>query len=234
MASPSVVSDRYVRFSGVFSVLAGVFALVGLILGLITVDYDFEVFEDTTRLISLGADAAGAIRWSNLLNMFGNYLFLLPLVLLLFGWLRSADEGRTRFYTTCGILYLTLGAAGASILAAGWSHLIEAYAAASAEMQPILVSQIELVNAIAEQGLQGALQNIVGALWFLGMGSFLRSHRSGPGILGMVVGVALLLNAVGNLSNIEFFSLLGLAGNLLLGPVWAIWLGISLLRKGIG
>ena len=233
MASPSPVSERFVRFSGVCSVLAGVFALAGLVVGLITVDYDFEVFEDTSRLISLGADAAGAIRWSNLLNMFGNYLFLLPLALLLFGWLRSADEGRTRFYTTSGVLYITLGAAGASILAAGWSHLIEAYAAASAEFQPILVSQIELVNAIAEQGLQGALQNIVGALWFIGMGSFLQSQRSAQGIFGMVVGVALLLNAVGNLFNIEFLSLLGLTGNILLGPIWAIWMGVSLLRKGI-
>jgi hypothetical protein len=49
----------------------------------------------------------------------------------------------------------------------------------------------------------------------------------------MVLGVFLLLNGIGSLLQIESLSLIGLTGNLLLVPIWAIWFGIDLLKKQV-
>jgi hypothetical protein len=68
-------------------------------------------------------------------------------------------------------------------------------------------------------------------VWFLGMGFLLQAKKRLLGIFTIVLGGFLALNTVGNLFNIEVLSLLGLTANVLLGPVWFIWLGILLLQR---
>ena len=125
---------------------------------------------------------------------------------------------------------MLLGAAGAAILAAARPYLIEQYAQATAAQQELLLLDFQLVNAIAEVGLQGVLQNLAGAIWFAGMGFLLRQKKSGLGIFAIAIGVFLLLNTVGNMFNLEALSLIGLTANILLGPVWLILTGIAVMR----
>ena len=86
------------------------------------------------------------------------------------------------------------------------------------------------MTAIAEEGFQGVIQNLSGAIWFLGVGYLIRSKHKSLGIFSIVLGVFLLLNTIGNIFNIEVLSLLGLTANILLGPLWSIWLGVLLIR----
>ena len=72
--------------TAVLAITAGVCALLSLVVGLAGVNYNFDVFSDSSSLIAAGTVAAGFIRWSYWLNMVGNYLFMLPLALLLFQW----------------------------------------------------------------------------------------------------------------------------------------------------
>ena len=217
--------------TGVLAVVAGILAIVSLVIGLAGVDFDFEVFSDTSSLIAAGSSAAGFIRWSYWLNMVGNYLFLIPLALLLYQWKKSDSPGFAQTFTAGGLLYMALGAAGSAILASAWSFLIEQYELAAAAQQEFLVIEFQVVNAIAEAGLHGVVQNFCGAVWFLGMGSLIRRELRGIGIFAMVVGGFLLLNTLGNMFNIEALSLLGLTANILLAPIWSIWVGIYLWRK---
>jgi hypothetical protein len=198
--------------------------------GLAGVNYDFEVFSDPSSLIASGAVAAVFIRWSFWLNMLGNYLLLIPLALLLHQWLKTVHDSYALLFTASGLLYLALGATGSAILAAAWPFLIEQYEIASVASQPFLVIQFQVVNAIAETGLHGVIQNFAGAVWFLGVGSLLRVKRRGIGIGAMVIGVFLVLNTLGNMFNIEALSLLGLTANILLGPLWSIWVGVLLVQ----
>jgi hypothetical protein len=222
--------NSFQRLTGILAIVAGIFALLSLVIGLAGVNYDFEVFSDTSSLIASGTAAAVFIRWSYWLNMFGNYLLLIPLALLLHQWLKNVQASYALLFTASGLLYLALGATGSAILATAWSFLIEQYATATAANQPFLVIQFQVVNAIAEAGLHGVIQNFAGAVWFLGIGSLLRTKQTGLGIGAMVVGLFLTLNTLGNMFNIEALSLLGLTANILLGPLWSIWVGIFLMQ----
>ena len=177
------------RWAGILALTAGILALLSLVVGLAGVDYDFDVFSDTSSLIAAGTTAAGFIRWSYWMNMVGNYLFLIPLALLLHQMLHQNGGLFSQLFTASGLLYMVLGAAGSAILAAAWPYLIEQYATAvSATQQETLVNNFELVNQIAEVGLHGVVQNFCGAVWFLGMGSLLRSKRNSLGIFAMIIG----------------------------------------------
>jgi hypothetical protein len=207
-------------------------ALVSLVVGLAGVNYDFEAFSDPASLIAIGSSAAVFIRWSYWLNMLGNYLFLIPLALFLYQWLKSVNPSFAQLFTASGLLYLVLGAAGSAMFAAAWPLLIELYESAPVEQRPFLVVDFAVVNALAGEGLHGVLQDLVGAVWFLGMGYLLRTKRNGLGIFTMTIGGFLILNTIGNILNIEALSLIGLTANIVLGPLWAIWLGTLLvLRK---
>ncbi|MCA9994521.1 MAG: DUF4386 family protein [Anaerolineales bacterium] len=219
------------RLTAVLAMLAGVCALLSLVVGLAGVNYDFDVFSDSSSLIAAGATAARFIRWSYWLNMVGNYLFMLPLALLLYQWTKPAQPEYARLFTACGFIYILLGAAGSAILAATWPVLMERYAGETAVNQPILAANFLLVTAIAEGGLHGVVQNLAGSVWFGGMGSLLRSKRRGLGVFAVVIGVFLLLNTLGNLFNVEALSLVGLMANIVLGPVWTIWFGVVLLKN---
>jgi hypothetical protein len=218
------------KWGGIFAITAGILALLSLIIGLAGVNYDFDVFSDTSSLIAAGASAAGFIRWSYWMNMAGNYLFLAPLALILHHALQENNPLFSQFYTLNGLLYILMGAAGSAILAASWPYLMTEFATASANQQAILTADFQLVNAIAETGLHGIIQNLGGLVWFLGMGSLLRSKRNGLGLFAMVIGGFLVLNTLGNMFNIEALSLLGLMANILLSPIWSIWIGTLLVR----
>ena len=219
------------RWAGIFALVAGILALLSLVVGLAGVDYDFDVFSDTSSLIAAGATAAGFIRWSYWMNMVGNYLFLIPLALVLHHNLKQNGELFSQLYTASGLLYILMGAAGSAILAAAWPYLMTEFAATSGEQQALLMADFQLVNAIAETGLHGVIQNLGGFIWFLGMGSLLRSKRNTLGIFAMVIGGFLVLNTLGNIFNVEALSLLGLMANILLGPIWSIWIGVLLMRS---
>lgn len=230
------MDNSFQRWTGILAIVAGVLALLSLVVGLAGVEWDFEVFSDTSSLIAIGSAAAGFIRWSYWLNMLGNYLLLIPLALLLYQWLTPINLDYTRLFTASGLLYLVLGAAGSAILASAWPFLIEQYEVASQAQQEILQLDFQVVNAIAEEGLHGVIQNLAGAVWFLGIGSLLRAKHNSLGILAVAIGIFLSLNTLGNAFNIEALSLIGLTANILLGPLWSIWIGILLVQfktKGI-
>lgn len=224
-------NKTYQNTVGVLALIAGLLALVSLVIGLIAVSWDFEMFEHASVLIATGPTAAGLIRWSYWLNMLGNYLLLIPLALFLYRWLGSANSGLIQLFTASGILYMVLGAMGSAIFAAAWPYLIETYATSAADYQEILISNFEMITKIAGEGFHGVLQDLVGATWFLGIGYFLRSKLKGLGIFGMVVGLFVALNTIGLLLNIEAISLIGLTANILLGPLWSICMGVILIRS---
>ena len=88
-----------------------------------------------------------------------------------------------------------------------------------------LLNDFDLARRIAEDGLQGVVQNVAGAAWFLGMGSLLRRHRPALGAAAIAVGAFLVVNAIGIMVDVEALRFIGLTGNVLLAPAWAIGMG---------
>jgi hypothetical protein len=223
--------DRRHGSIGIVTIVAGVTSLASLVVGLAGADFDFEAFSEASTFIALGADAAEPVRWGLWLSMFGSYLLLVPIAVHLFHWLRPGNPRVADMSTIGAGFYILLGAAGASILASTLPSLMEQYSRADAVVGAELLRDFDLARRIAEDGLQGVVQNVAGATWFLGIGSLLRRHRRGVGVLAILVGAALVVNAAGILVDVEVLRFIGLTGNVLLAPAWAIGLGASLLRS---
>ena len=225
---------RHRRATAVVTIAAGVTSLASLIVGLSGADFDFEAVSESATFIALGTDAVEPVRWGLWLSMFGSYLLLVPVALLLLRWLRQDDPVVADLSTVAAGFYILLGAAGASVLASTLPDLIQRYAeadAADAAMRAGLLNDFDLVRRIAEDGLQGVVQNVAGAAWFLGMGSLLRRHRPALGAAAIAVGAFLVVNAAGIMVDVEALRFIGLTGNVLLAPAWAIGMGTSLLRS---
>jgi hypothetical protein len=230
-----IAHNEEVRHRGataVVTIAAGVMSLASLVVGLSGADFDFEAVSESASFIALGTDAVAPVRWGLWLSMFGSYLLLVPVALLLLGWLRQDDPVVGDLAAVAAGFYILLGAAGASVLASTLPDLIQRYADADAAMRAGLLNDFDLARRIAEDGLQGVVQNVAGAAWFLGMGSLLVRHRPALGAAAVAVGVFLVVNAVGIMVDVEALRFIGLTGNVLLAPAWAIGMGTSLLRAG--
>ena len=222
------VSHR--RATAVVTIAAGVMSLASLIVGLSGADFDFEAVSESATFIALGPDAVAPVRWGLWLSMFGSYLLLVPVALLLLRWLRQDDPVVADLATVAAGFYILLGAAGASVLASTLPDLIQRYADADGAMRAGLLNDFDLARRIAEDGLQGVVQNVAGAAWFLGMGSLLRRHRPALGAAAIAVGAFLVVNAAGIMVDVEALRFIGLTGNVLLAPAWAIGMGTWLWR----
>lgn len=218
------------RLAGLLAMVAGPAALGSLLLGLSAVGYDFERFSDPQTILTLGAGGAATLRWSYLLSMLGAYLLLIPAALCLDS-IHAADHRSARRYTFAGLIYLLLGALGAATLAAVWPLLITRYGSAGADQQASIEIAFETATTIAEDGFQGIVQNIAGAVWFGGMGTLLWRQRRLLGGFSVAIGVCLALNTIGNLLLIEPLSLIGLTATILLVPLWSIGIGVILVRQ---
>ena len=223
-------SITFQKLTSITTISSGVLSILSLVIGLYSVNFNFETLSDASALIASGADTANKIKWSYLLNMVGNYLLLLPLILLLKDWLIKKNKIYITLFTFSGLMYVLLGAIGSSIFAASWPSLIIAYQTASDTQKEILTSNMQLVTYIAGEGLHGSLQNIFGAVWFLGVGAMLNKYRKKISSSMLVLGAFLIINTIGNITTIEVLSMIGLSFTLLLSPFWLIYFGYRLYK----
>lgn len=218
------------RWVGWLAVLAGPITLTGLILGISLVDFDAEAFREPDVVLALGSDKAAVLRVSYLLTALGSYLMLVPLLLWLRRRLGDGDALRRDTATVFGLAYLGLGAAGACVLAAAIPELIRQYAEPGADRAALEIAW-HTANRIGEDGLQGMVQNVAGAVWWLLVGLQLRHIARGLGVLTLVLGVASAVNSLGSLFEADALQVPGLTVTVLLSPVWSLLLGVWLLRR---
>ncbi len=224
-------AQSFQRLAGLTAILASVLAVASLWVGLAGLDYELDAFSGAEAILGAGAAAATYIRWSQICNLFGNYLLLFPLALLLWRWLRPANPLFADFYTLAGLFFLAVGGIASGILVGAWPAMLIDYAhAADTEKEMIATVFVNITRSI-EDGLQGLVQNVPGAIWLLGMGGLLRRERPALGWLTLVFGFFMLINSLGSLLDNSTLSMIGFSGNLLILPLWAMWIGVDLLRR---
>lgn len=229
-----MIDERsFQRLAAVTAILSAPLAIASLVLVLAPVNFNFEAFEKTDLFISVGANGASVLRWSMVLDVLGFYLLLAPAAFFLWHWLKPKGQARVGFYTFCGLAYILIGAAGAAILSAVWPPLINAYAQASGQQSEILETVFGAITNSVVAGLWNTLDPITSGIWWLGIGLLLRGERRVLGIVTVVLGIVSLLSGIGTILNIAILATLGLNVFFLLAPVWALWLGIDLLRRPV-
>lgn len=226
-------TDRFARFAGTLALIAAPLSWLSLVVGLLAVQWDFDTFGDSLRLLNVGDAAATMLQWSYWLSSFGSYLLLLPLLIWLHWQMAERDELFARWYALCGLGYLLLGGTGAAILASAWPFLIRASQTAAGVGPAELGLLIQFSTALAEGGLQGIIQNVAGGVWWVGLGLYFWGARRPFSLLSLVIGAALLLTTLGTVVGVEGLSSLGLIATLLLVPIWSVWAGVMALRGGM-
>jgi len=225
--------QSFQRFAALAAIISFPLTLGSIVLSGMALDFNMEASTNPALLLSVGADGASLSRWGMILDMLGYYLPLLPVALFLWRWLGPRDPYWVLFYTSCGLGYILIGAMGAVILAAVHPPLISAYAQASVEQRPALETVFSAVWNMVYGGMWNILGELLAGIWFVGVGLLLRSERRIFSIVTMILGISALLDSLGMILNFEGLALLGLSIYVVLAPIWALWLGIDLLRKPV-
>jgi hypothetical protein len=226
--------QSFQRFAALAAIISFPLALGSIVLPGIAIDFKFmDASTNPVFTLSVGADGASLLRWGMILDMFSYYLPLLPVALFLWRWLGSRNPDWVLFYTSCGLGYILIGAIGAAILAAVLPPLINAYAQASVEQRPVLETVFSAIGNMVYGGMWNILEVLLAGIWFLGIGLLLRGERRIFSIVSIILGISALLDSFGNMFSVETLASISLYIYLLLAPIWALWLGIDLLRKPV-
>ena len=226
--------QSFQRFAALAAIISFPLALGSIVLSGMAIDFNFmDAATNPVLALSVGADGANLWRWGMILDMLSYYLPLLPVALFLWRWLRPRNPDWVLFYTSCGLGYILIGSIGAAILAAVHPPLINAYAQASVEQRPALETVFSAVWNMVYGGMWNILGELLAGIWFVGVGLLLRGERRIFSIVTMILGISALLDSLGMILNFEGLALLGLSIYVVLAPIWALWLGIDLLRKPV-
>ena len=228
--------QSFQRFAALAAIISFPLALVSIVLSSMATDFNMKASTNLAfwlSWLSIGVDGARLLRWGLILDMLSYYLPLLPVALFLWRWLRPRNPDWVLFYTSCGLGYILIGSIGAAILAAVHPPLINAYAQASVEQRPVLETVFSAVWNMVYGGMWNILGELLAGIWFVGVGLLLRGERRIFSIVTMILGISALLDSLGMILNFEGLALLGLSIYVVLAPIWALWLGIDLLRKPV-
>ena len=217
------------RLAAVTSILATLLALGSIGVQVVVLGINTDPFSNPTSLLGTGANGASLFRWGMILDIFGYYLLLAPLALLVWSRLQQKGMNLITLFTFCGLAYMLIGALGATTLAAISPPLIEGYGQASVQQRQVYEVVFSGFLNVVYVGLWNLLESTLGGMWWLGIGLLLRREQPALDIFTTVLGIFALLDALGRILDIQIIYTVGLAGVLLLIPIWSLWFGIDLL-----
>jgi hypothetical protein len=182
------------------------------------------------EVLALSADHGAMLRWGLILDLFGYYLLLLPLTLVLRRWTRRETSQWMALATVCGVAYLMIGAIGAAGLAATVPKLIEQHGHATAEMRSAVAVGFVLINDFVIQGLWNTLEVLLLGVWTAVVGAVLVQERRGLAVMSFTVAGAAFLDGTAHIVGVSLIADAALAAYLLLAPTWALWLGLAVIH----
>jgi len=216
---------------GAITVLSGLMALACFIATLIAVNFNSDVLSDPLLIFSTTGISVTAVRWSMILDMFGYYLLLLPVIYLLNDWMKERSAW-SNMVTFCGIAYVLIGSIGASILAVVWPKIITAFSLANVAEQQILRANFSLINDIVYSGMWNLLEMTFAATWWIFIGSqFLKNKFKFIGWLSIITGIFCLGDAISGVFLIGWLHELSLNAYLVFSIIWAIAIGIFIMKR---
>ncbi len=221
--------DRHFqRLAGTTAILSAIAAIASGVLSLAAIPSSGAA-DYWPAVLQRGNGAGTLLHFSMVLDVFGYYLLLAPLALFLWSWFRPKSPDLVRLYTICALAYKLLGALGAAVLSAVVPQLMADYGHATGQQREMLQIVFNAVTRAVDRGVWNTLEMFPAAVWLLGIGWLLQRERRPLGISTMV---AALLDGVGTSLNLPVIALPGLGIYLAGLPLWALAMGITLLRWG--
>jgi len=227
-----MIDDRsFSRVAAIAAIASLPLAAGNLLAMLATVHFNLNGMTNPLLLLHAGTAAAPLWRWSMILDIFGYYLPIVPLILLLCSSLRHQSPNWIDLFALCLLAYCLIGAIGGAMLATALPTLIREYATATSGSHQVSLQTVftGYTDGIY-RGLWNLLEEFLAGVGWIGFGLVLRAERRRLGLVTIVLGVACLLDSLGTALNTDTIASTGLTVYLVLAPVWACWMGIGLLR----
>lgn len=225
-------NTSFTKITGWVTLFSGLVAFISYYLVAASVNFNFDFFSNPTSIFTTEGVNSEMLRWSMITDVFGYYLMLLPVVFYFKVWLDNKTPWNN-LITFLGTSFILMGALGATILTTVWPYLLETYATASANEQGNIEILFQTFSQVVAVGIWNLLDGITGGLWWLLIGLFLRSSHKVLAWLSVIVGTLMLLDSMGNIFTFKVLSEIVLNIYLLLAPIWAIVMGIALLKNKI-
>ncbi len=222
--------DLFKKVVGWLTVISVPFAFANFILTGIAGGNNSQDFSDLYFFIETGVEAGSLMKWSWLADLFGYYLLLVPAAFLIHHWLKSKNPYWMSVFTFCGLAYIFSGCIGAAILAKIWPTLISGYASADEPIKEIYRIVFTNSTQMVYGGIWGYLEFLLAGIWWIGIGITMKSERKALGVVTIILGIFTLMTFAGEVFALKNVALIGLMIYLILAPVWAFCLGISLVR----
>ena len=129
---------------------------------LATVHFNLNGMTNPLVLLHAGTAAAPLWRWSMILDIFGYYLPIVPLILLLRSSLRHQSPNWIDLFVLCLLAYCLIGAIGGAVLATALPTLIREYASATSGSHQV---GLQMVFTGYTDGVYRGLWNLLEGFW---------------------------------------------------------------------
>lgn len=227
-------ADRFRKLAAGSAILAVPLAYLTVALIMVSTGFDPSVFEDPSALVAIGVDGAALFRISQIIDMFGFYLLWIPPMVYLWYWLRPHAPLTVGLLSGLGVTFAAIAALGAAVNAATLPPLMVDYAAAGAEARPAIAALFTGFSNAVIVGLFGIFARLLISVWLLGIGVYLRRERRWLGAGAIGFGGFTTLSFLGNVFGAPAVHSVGVSGYIFLGPLWLLWLGVTLWRLPAG
>lgn len=221
-------TQKHQQLIGAVTILSGILALGSMIVGLVATNFNFETFSNPVELLDMESATPGLMKWFMLLDMFGYYLLLLPIVFYLHRKLETTTPWAT-LITSSGFAYVIIGAIGAAALAAAWPSTMDNYQHADADNKEVYKAIFLLSNNIIVKGMWNTLEVFLAGIWWLGIGIFVTPSRALK-FATIILGTGSMLDGLGETLGSPAMAEVGLNVYLLLAIVWALWVGFVMMK----
>lgn len=223
------MKTSFAKTAAFAAILSCPISLLSLCLVFGAFNWDFDVAFNPAKAIAYLPDPSQMLRYGWLLDILGYYLLLAPLAIYLEQWASTKSTLYSQLFTFCGKGYILCGGLGAAILAGTSEPIFSAYqtGATSAEHGAVFANTFHEVF----DGIWNQFGMLLAAVWLMGIGWLMRPERRWLAWMTSLIGIASLVDFLGMALGMEMVSTIGLNIYLWLGPIWALWMGIDLLRR---
>ncbi|MFN0015968.1 MAG: hypothetical protein ACKVU2_15600 [Saprospiraceae bacterium] len=222
-------TQRYITSIGWLTVLSGLLAFACNVLLAFAVRFNFEAFADPALLFNgFEASQAEFFRWGMITDIWGYYLLLVPAVLYFYEQMESPWR---RVFAASGLAYAVIGASGAAILASAGTDLLRAFGQADVTAQAAFQKDFLLVYRVVNGGIWNLLEMGLMGVFCFGAAPLLRPRSKPLFYLTIAMGTSGVLDSLAHTFEWAGLGEFSLNAYLLLAPVWAIWVGILLMKQ---